>query len=140
MSNYTVKDMMIAYSEDALDLASQMGISLDYSEDSLKLLDEILEEYHLGLPKGIKKLFFRGPSEEDIVQMSKIWGGYLGEVIRRNIGGEWEMSKNFNNAISLTINNTEIYPPAKVNKRIINGKEDEVFFYYHAIKEDIVNV
>jgi len=34
MSNYTVKDIMIAYSEDALDLARQMGISLDYSEVS----------------------------------------------------------------------------------------------------------
>ena len=113
-----------------------MGISLDYSEESLKTLDEILEKYHQGLPKGIKKLFFRGPSEEDIVHMSKVWGGYLGEVIRKNNGGEWGMSESFPNAISLTINDTEIFPPAKVNKRITNGKEDGIYFYYQAIKED----
>jgi hypothetical protein len=138
MKNYTVQDMMVAYSEDALDLANQMGFSLDYSEESVKLLDEILEKYHQGLPKakGILKLFSRGPSEKDIIQMSKIWGGYLGEVIRRNIGGEWGMSENFHNAISLTINSTELYPPAKVTKRILNGTEDSVYAYYQIVKEE----
>lgn len=139
MSNFTVKDLMAAYSEDALGIAKQMGISLDYSEDSLKILDEILENYHLGLPKGIKKLFSRGPSKKDLVQMSNTWGGYLGEVIRKNIGGEWGMSENFADAISLTINDTEIFPPAKVNKRIINGKEDEICFYYQVLKEELIN-
>ncbi|PLT29889.1 hypothetical protein [Peribacillus deserti] len=135
MTDLTMKDVMASYSEDALDLASQMGISLDYSEHSIKILDEILEEYHRGLPRGIKELFVRSPTEEDIIQMSKIWGGYLGEVIRLNIGGEWGISENFMESICLTINDTEIYPPAKVNKRIINGKEDGIFIYYQVIKE-----
>jgi len=78
--------------------------------------------YHLGIPKGIKKLFSKGPSEELIVQMSKVWGGYVGEVFRKNLGGEWEMSKSFDNAIALRINSTEFFPPAKVNKGLLTVK------------------
>ncbi|NOV01191.1 hypothetical protein GC097_14330 [Paenibacillus sp. LMG 31457] len=135
MTQFTVNDMMIAYSEDAIELASKMGLKLDYSEESLETVNEILERYHQGIPKGIKKLFSKGPSEEQILQMSKVWGGYLGEVIRRNLGGDWEMSKNFNNAISLVVSSTEVYPPAKVNKRILNGKEDDISFYYKVLKQ-----
>ncbi|MDF2922952.1 MAG: hypothetical protein K0R57_1866 [Paenibacillaceae bacterium] len=135
MTQHAVKDMMIAYSEDAIEIANKMGIELDYSEESLKLVNDILEKYYQGIPKGIKKLFTKGPSNEQIVQMSKVWGGYVGEVIRRNLGGEWGMSKNFENAVSLMVNSAEVYPPAKVNKRIMNGKEDDIYFYYKVLKQ-----
>lgn len=48
------------------------------------------------------------------------------------------MSKSFDNAIALRINSTEHYPPAKVNKRIINGKEDGIYFYYQVTKKHYV--
>lgn len=137
-SELTITDMMKAYSEDAVEIAGSMGVQLDYSEESLKKVDEILEKYHQGIPKGIKKLFIKGPTEEQITQMSKVWGGYVGEVFRRNLGGEWRMSKSFSNALSLSINSIELYPPSKVNKRIINGKEDEIYFYYLVLKKQYV--
>lgn len=137
MTQYTVDDMMKAYSEDALELANQMGTDLNFSEESLRNLDEILEQYHQGIPKGLKKIFSKGPSEEQIAQMSKIWGGYLGEVIKKHLGGEWGLSKQFNDAIALLFDdNSEIYPPAKVSKRILNGREDNVCHFYQAIKKD----
>ncbi|WP_222708603.1 hypothetical protein [Paenibacillus sp. N3.4] len=129
--------MMAAYSEDAVELAGKMGLQLDFSEESLKIIDEILERYHQGIPKGIKKIFSKGPSEDQIIQMSKIWGGYVGEVFRRNLGGYWEMSKKIDNAIVLRINSTELFPPAKVNKRIVNGKEDGIYFYYQVLKNNM---
>jgi hypothetical protein len=66
------------------------------------------------------------------------WGGYLGEVIKRNISGEWNMSKQFDNAIALTYKENEIFPPAKVNKRIINGNEDNISIFYKVIKNDLI--
>ncbi|TXK77675.1 hypothetical protein FU659_22295 [Paenibacillus sp. N3.4] len=137
MTQYTINDMMAAYSEDAVELAGKMGLQLDFSEESLKIIDEILERYHQGIPKGIKKIFSKGPSEDQIIQMSKIWGGYVGEVFRRNLGGYWEMSKKIDNAIVLRINSTELFPPAKVNKRIVNGKEDGIYFYYQVLKNNM---
>ena len=136
LSQYTVQDMMVAYSEDAIVLAQQHGYALDFSEDSLKQVDQILEKYHQGIPRGFKKLFSKVPSEEKITQISKIFGGYVGEVMRRHIGGEWGLSDQFENALALKFNtNTEVYPPAKVNKRIINGSEDNIWFYYCVINE-----
>jgi hypothetical protein len=138
MSQFTIDDMMKAYSEDAIDLANQMGINLDYSEESLKNVEEILERYHQGIPKGLKKFFTKVPSEEEITRMSKVWGGYIGEVIKKRLGGEWGLSSD--NAITLILSDgSEIYPPSKANKRIINGPEDNVVHYYQIIKRDLVS-
>jgi ABC-type Fe3+-citrate transport system substrate-binding protein len=135
MNQYTVNDMMKAYSEDALDLGKLMDKELDFSEESLKTLEEILDRYHKELPKGLKRIFF-GPSKDKINQISKIWGAYLGEVIIKHLGGEWKMREGLKNAIALCFDNgIEIYPPAKVNKRLLNGFEDNIWAYYQILKK-----
>ncbi|GLX70262.1 hypothetical protein [Paenibacillus glycanilyticus] len=133
---YAITGIMLAYAEDAVEVASGLGVELDYSEASLTELDAILERYHLSIPRGWKKIFRRGPSEEQITQISKMWGGYLGEIIRANLGGNWGLSDQFEDAIALKFDgeDTEIYPPAKVYKRIMNGSEDHVAGYYQMIK------
>jgi len=136
MTKPTVTDMMRAYAEDAINFAKQLNIELDFSEESLNKLDLILQQFHDGIPKGLKKLFIKGPSEEQITQMSKMWGGYLGETIIRMFGGEWIMSKTFENAIAIQVQGTEIYPPAKTYKRIVNGQEDNIVNYYKVLKHD----
>lgn len=139
MTKPTVTDMMRAYAEDAIDFANQLNIELDFSEESLNKLDLILQQFHDGIPKGLKKLFKKGPSEEQIAQMSKMWGGYLGETIIRMFGGEWIMSKTFENAIAIQVQGTEIYPPAKTYKRIVNGQEDNIVNYYKVLKHDFAS-
>lgn len=52
MNQYSVEDMMKAYSEDAIDLGKQFGVHLDFSEESIKEIENILEKYHSSLPKG----------------------------------------------------------------------------------------
>lgn len=46
------------------------------------------------------------------------------------------MSSAFEDAIALKVGESEIYPPAKVYKRIINGSEDSVNVYYKLLKQD----
>jgi hypothetical protein len=140
MRKFTVDDMMKAYADNALDLAKQLNVDLDFSEGSIELLEMVLEVYHKGIPKGIKKFFSKGPSEHEISQMSKIWGAYLGETIIKNLGGHWEISKSFDGAICLIIGDGEIYPPAKVYKRIINGSEDNVYVYYVVLKNEYLSI
>lgn len=139
MTQPTIADMMRAYAEDAIDFAKQLNVDLDFSEESLSKLDLILQRFHDGIPKGIKKLLNKGPSEEQRTQMSKMWGGYLGETIIRQFGGEWIMSSAFENALAIKIKEIEIYPPAKIYKRILNGQEDSIEHYYKVLKQDFAS-
>ena len=123
---------MEAYSLDAVDFAREhFGVHLDYSLESLRELDTILQRFHDDLPKGLSKAFKRGPSEEQVAQHAKTWGGYLGEVIRRRWGGTWVLPEEgpFAGAICLEVGDTLISPPSRTAKRMMNGPEDSVYDY-----------
>ncbi|WP_211748615.1 hypothetical protein [Paenibacillus sp. Marseille-Q4541] len=130
MTQLRIADMMKAYAEDAVDFADQMDVKLDFSEASLKDLDSILQKFHGELPRGWRKIFNKGPSEEQIAYMAKMWGGYLGEVVVRHLGGEWKASEIVEDTIALQIGEEELYPPSRAYRRIMNGAEDSVEDYY----------
>jgi hypothetical protein len=84
--------MMEAYAEQAVEAARKMNITLDYKEESIEWLEKILSQLHADRPVFLGKV---APGEDDPAQkqidaMSRIWGGYFGEVIRRCWGGEWD--------------------------------------------------
>ncbi len=139
MPQPTISDVMQAYALDALDLArDRFQANLDFSEGSIEQIEKILAVLHNTLPKGgLGKLLARGPSEDEIWQMAKIWGGYAGEVIRRRWGGEWttETAAHPGTVITLRVLGSDIFPPAKVYKRLINGEEDNVWHYYLVLKQ-----
>lgn len=132
---------MQAYAEDAVDLAhEQFETDLDYSEASVQKVEMILATLHNSLPKGwLSRLLRRGPSDENVRQMARIWGGYVGEVMRRQWGGEWVTETEAQPGIVLTlrIGSTDLFPPAKVYKQLINGPADSVWFYYQVLKKDM---
>jgi hypothetical protein len=70
--------------------------------------------------------------------MVKMWGGYVGEVIRRRWGGDWttETAAQPGPVITLRVLGADIFPPAKVYKRIVNGSEDNVWHYYQILSRD----
>ena len=132
---------MEAYALDAVDLARErFQIELDFSEGSIEKVERILANYHNSLPKGVfGKLFGRGPSNDAIWQFAKIWGGYVGEVIRRRWGGEWALeSAAFpgQQMITLKVRGQDIFPPSKAGKRMVNGPEDDIWLFYQVVKRD----
>ncbi|MEW6142376.1 MAG: hypothetical protein AB1597_04365 [Chloroflexota bacterium] len=143
MAEPTIGDMMKAYAEDATEMAAkQFGEALDFSEDSLKTVEKILDGISKTIPRGFAKVFKPKPSDEQIWQMSKIWGGYIGEVIRKKWGGEWtsETSAHPGAVITLRVLGADIFPPAKVYKRLTNGYEDNIWMYYQVLKADFAKV
>lgn len=62
-------------------------------------------------------------------------GAYLGETLRRNYGGEWAVE---NEITVLNISGFKIFPSSKVYKRLTNGPEDNVAFYYDTFKTQLV--
>jgi hypothetical protein len=136
----TIADVMQAYAQDAVDFAKeQFQVNLDFSENSLEQVEKILGTLHDTLPKGVLgKLFRRGPSHEQIWEMAKGWGGYIGEVIRQRWGGEWmtETAVHPGTVITLRVSGSDIFPPAKVYKRLTNGAEDNIWHYYQVLKQE----
>jgi hypothetical protein len=139
----TISDVMQAYAQDAVDLARErFSIDLDYSEGSIKDVESILTTMYYALPTGLlSRLLRRRPADEQIWQMAKMWGGYVGEVMRRQWGGEWTSATEAmpGTVITLCIHGSDIYPPAKVYKRLVNGSEDSVWFYYQVLKQELAD-
>ena len=136
-----VGELMEAYALDAVDFAREhFGYDLDYSVESVERVEQILARFHDELPSGLGKALRRGrPSEEQIEQQAKVWGGYLGEVIRRRWGGTWTIPTEgpMANAFCLKLGETLISPPGKAYKRIVDGPGDSVSFYVAVLAEEL---
>lgn len=89
----SIAEMMSAYAQDAVEYAQRsFDIPLDYSEGSVQQVEPILAKLLETIPKGAPgKLFTKGPSQHELDQMTKMFGGYVGEVIRRAWGGRWKL-------------------------------------------------
>jgi hypothetical protein len=136
----TVTDMMVAYAQDAVDHAQSSGVALDYSVDSIRSVEDILGKLHATLPRGFwAKLLGKGPTQQDVDQVCKMYGGYVGEVLRKSGGGEWMVDTEIvpgQNTICLRNGDQRIWPVAKVYKRITNGDEDSVWAYGQVVMRD----
>ena len=138
MTSATVNDMMAAYAEDAVDFArTKFGISLDYASESVERVELIAEQLmQAARPKGLLGKFLRkAPSDEEIQTVCKMLGGYIGEVYRRNRGGEWGVNQEFK-ALGVRQGENWIFPPAKVHKRLTNGSEDNLWSYFRILLEE----
>jgi len=133
--------MMEAYSLDAVDMAkANFDEGLDFSEASVEKVEKIMRQFYDSLPRGFfQKLFKRPPPPETIDQVCKMFGAYIGEVLRRRFGGEWMFDeKTFpgTRIISLQRDGMRIWPTAKIHKRITNGAEDNVWHYFKILNEE----
>ncbi|WP_024613245.1 hypothetical protein [Clostridium sp. Ade.TY] len=105
---------------------NNLGIRLDFSEESLSLLDDILEAFH----RANENNDF---DNDKLIDLSMVFGGYLGEVISKNIGGVWEESDN--KTIFLEVKNQKVLPLNIIYKRINIGERASVKRWYYKFKE-----
>jgi hypothetical protein len=141
-SELSLADMMVAYAEDAVAHAqSSFQTVLDYSPDSVRLVEGILEKLHTQMPRKLfGRLFKKGPPKQAVWTISKAYGGYLGEVVRRMAGGEWLYDTELlpgQRTICLALTRGRVFPPAKVFKRLNNGAEDDVWAYFQILMRDL---
>lgn len=130
MSGMPLKDAMKDWASNVFGLAKMYNIHLDYTEESVDKIEELTEIIH----KEIKSN--SNVKHENIDKVTKIIGSFLGEVIIINLGGKWEVNEN--KSIIIKFNNqSECSPFGKIYKRLNNGKEDDIEFYYKVLKENI---
>jgi hypothetical protein len=117
--------MTAAYAEEAVAAARKFQSRLDYSENSLMELETILARLAGEMPL------------DDVSETCKIWGSYLGEVVRRRFGGEWSIEtypgKQFA-TLTLNVNGNKLYPSIKVHRRLTEGDGDNVWTFYKMVK------
>lgn len=68
-----------------------------------------------------------------------MYGGYVGEVFRRQRGGTWQYDREIlpgHLVIALTNGESRIFPPSKIRKRLDNGPEDDVRSYFRVLMDD----
>ena len=135
--NEDLANQMKTLAESAVTLArNQHQANLNYSEESLKLVEHILFKLSEDVPKSwLGRLLCRSPSRNQIESICQIMGAYIGEVVRRKFNGTWHMDSTFGKALpALSVLGGNIYPTNKVYKRLIDGEGDNVWLYYQMLK------
>jgi hypothetical protein len=120
-----VAQMSGAYALDAVDVAqSNFKTALDGSEESVAVVEEILGVLHESMAAD-------KPPDDLVWKFARIFGSYVGEVMRKNHGGRWGFSKDGGEKhYALERDGQILWPQSRAYKRLINGPEDNVWHYY----------
>jgi hypothetical protein len=122
----TLTAMMEGYAEAAVEIAkSDYQRPLDYSEESINSLDEIIV------------LLSESP-EIDLDFESRLWGSYLGEVLRRRYAGNWEMTQYPGGQVAVPaveVRGSRLFPLMKVYRRLTLGEEEDLQSFYSMVTE-----
>ena len=120
-----------AYAKDAVVLAAgSFRTTLDWTDASIAKVEAILHDLRESMPTP-------KPPDEAIWNFAKGFGSYLGEVLRKNHGGEWGIIKDgANNYPGIRLGKdkeTLVWPWARVHKRIVEGSQNNVWHYYKVL-------
>jgi hypothetical protein len=118
--------MMEGYAQAAAELGKrEFRQKLDFTSESIDGLDEILV------------LVSESP-ELDLDFEVRLWGSYLGEVLRRRYAGGWEMTPYPGGAVSVPaveIRSSRLFPLMKVYRRLTLGEEEDLRAFFTLVTE-----
>jgi hypothetical protein len=111
------------------------GYKADFSPKSLKEIDRFFNEQSKdGKPTD------KGLLSKQLGNRLFCIGSYIGEVIRRKVGGEWITNDSDpQGEINITLktpDGTQMWPVQRVMKRLQNGAEDSIAAYGSFIRTD----
>src|SRR6266567_570044 len=118
--------MMEGYAQGAAEMARKdFAQELDFSSESIDALDEILVTV--------------GESPElDLDFEVRLWGSYLGEVLRRRYAGSWEMTQYPGGTVAVPavdVRGSRLFPLMKVYRRLTAGEEEDLRSFYTMVTE-----
>ena len=115
--------------EEFVGLMRDLDWKLDFSEQSIQTLEEMIErQFEDWRP------WRSGKVAKKNLPIASLVGAYLGEVMIRHLGGRWGWMPEFDVAAVRLPAGTWTSPPAKAQKRFVDGKEDDLSHYYAALK------
>ena len=118
--------MMEGYARAAAELGtSEFQQTLDFTSESIDALDEIL-------------VVVAESPELDLDFEVRLWGSYLGEVLRRRYAGAWEMTQYPGGAVAvpaIEVRSSWLFPLMKVYRRLTVGDEEDLRAFYAMVTE-----
>ncbi len=118
--------MMEGYAQGAVELArTEFKRELDYTSESVDVLDDILV------------LVSESP-DKDLDFEVRLWGSYLGEVLRRRYAGGWEMTQYPGGTVAVPavdVRGSRLFPLMKVYRRLSAGEEEDLGSFYAMVVE-----
>jgi hypothetical protein len=118
--------MMEGYAQGAVETAlTDYRHTLDFSAASIDLLDEILV------------LVSENP-DHDVDYEVRLWGAYLGEIIRSRYAGGWEMTQYPGGTVAVPavdVRGSRLFPLMKVYRRLTVGEEEDLRSFYAMVTE-----
>lgn len=117
---------MEGYAQGAIEMArTEFRQKLDFTSESIDSLDEILVRV--------------GESPElDLDFEVRLWGSYLGEVLRRRYAGTWEMTQYPGGVAAVPaveLRGSRLFPLMKVYRRLTEGEEEDLRAFFSMVTE-----
>jgi hypothetical protein len=124
---------VLALAQQAI-LTAQMDWSepIDCSADSLDAVERILGGMH-----NRKKQPDAEVTDEQVDSLSRMMGVVIGEVVRRNFGGQWRATEA--GSFEIPYPGTTIDPIARARKRIVDGPAENVKMYFSSMAKVIAS-
>lgn len=118
--------MMEGYAQAAVELAkTEFKRQLDFTPDSVDVLDDIL-------------VVISESPEKDLDFEVRLWGSYLGEILRRRYAGGWEMTQYPGGTVAVPavdVRGSRLFPLMKVYRRLTAGEEEDLRSFYTMVTE-----
>lgn len=122
--------MMEGYARAAVEMArSEYRQTLDFTSDSINTLDEIV-------------VLLSETPDVDLDFESRLWGSYLGEVLRMRYAGSWEMTQYPGGQVAVPavdVRGSRLFPLMKVHRRLTIGEEEDLPSFYNMVTERLGN-
>ena len=118
--------MMAAYAAAAVTIAREdYRQRLDYNSESMVAFEAVLSE-------------LADKTELDYDYEVKLWGSYLGEVLRRRYAGGWEMTQYPGGVAAVPaveVRSSRLFPLMKVYRRITMGDSESIAAFFDMVTE-----
>jgi hypothetical protein len=118
--------MMEGYAQGAVEAAKKdYRLALDFSAESVDVLDEIL-------------VMVGESPDHDVDYEVRLWGAYLGEIIRQRYAGGWEMTQYPGGTTAVPavdVRGSRLFPLMKVYRRLTMGDEEDLRSFYAMVTE-----
>jgi hypothetical protein len=118
--------MMAAWAAEAVSIASEnYRQRLDYNSNSMVAFEAVLSE-------------LADQRELDYDYEVKLWGSYLGEVIRRRYAGTWEMTQYPGGVAAVPaveVRGSRLFPLMKVYRRVTMGDAESIAAFFDMVTE-----
>lgn len=121
---------MEGYAQAAVQVAkNEYRRTLDFSAESINAIDEIVV------------LLSESP-DIDLDFESRLWGSYLGEVLRIRYAGTWEMTQYPGGQVAVPaveVRGSRLFPLMKVYRRLTIGEEEDLRSFYNMVTDRLGN-